>query len=118
MVKARLNKRQNYWFEKNIDRGLHEVRNGGTLKCAARKYGMSDATLRNRLKMEKEKKETTDSSRTLPLLQRKKKTWLNASLSCVRQDLALVLTKSSLVQDYVIAIKIKTPYKDGRPGKD
>ena len=65
MVKPKLNKRQNYWREKDIKRALHQVRNGGTLKGAARKYGMSHGTLRNRLKMEQEGKEMTGSGTLL-----------------------------------------------------
>ena len=51
------NKIKKVWNQGNIDKALRAIRNeGSTIKGAARKFGMSEGTLRNRIKYEKERK--------------------------------------------------------------
>ena len=115
MVKPKLSKYQNCWQEKVVERALHEVRNGGTLKSAARKYRMLNGTL----KMEKWGKEMTGSGRKTALTVEEEKDLAECIAVLSEAGFSHSVDKiKSLLQDYIIADKIKMPFKDGPLGKD
>ena len=115
MVKPKLNKRQSYWREKDIENALHKVRNGGALKGVARKYGMSDGTWQKRLEG---KVMTGSGSKTALTAEEEKDLAECITVLCEAGFSPSVDEIKSLAQDYITAKKIKTPFKDGRPGKD
>ena len=76
-----------------------------SIKSAARNFGMLDVILRNMLRYQQERKEMLPSGRKPALMEEPEKDL--AECICV-----------FVVEDYVIANELKTPLKNGRPGKD
>lgn len=120
MVKPKVNKRQNLWANNDIEKALHSVSfEDSTIKGAARRFGMSEGTLRNRIRFKKLGKEMVGSGRK-PALSEKEERDL---AECIRALCEAGFSPSpdeikNLVRDYVQANSLKTPFKDGRPGKD
>ena len=113
MVKPKSNK------EDIIKQALHTIRDGSTIKGTARRFNIPESTLRHRMKMLANGKELVGSGRKTALTPDMERdlahciqTLCNAGFSPSADEV------KNLVQDFVIANKLKTPFKDGRPGKD
>ena len=113
------NVRSKKWDKKDIEKDFLEVDAGNTMRKTAEKYGMSEGALRCRLKMKKEGKSLIGSGRSTVLspaaeeqLAKSIGTICSLGFSPTREQI------KDLVQEYVCNHELRTPFKDGRPGKD
>ena len=113
------NVRSKKWDEKDIEKAFLEVDAGNSMRKTAEKYGMSEGTLRCRLKMKKEGQSLIGSRRSTILSQAAEEqlaksigTICSLGFSPTREQI------KDLVQEYVRNHELRTPFKDGRPGKN
>ena len=107
------------WSSESVANALHEIRSGKSIRSSAKKYGMAESTLRNRIKLIQEGTEMVGSGRR-NVLNEQEETQLarcinvlcNAGFSPSTNEI------KDLVRDYVRANSITNPYNDDRPGKD
>ena len=108
------------WLEADLKKALEDVKsNILSIRTAAKTYGMTEGTIRLRLKKEKDGKDYIGSGRR-PTLDQRTETEL-ARVVRVMCDLGFSPTRGQvkdLVAEYVKEWKLKTPFKEGRPGKD
>lgn len=102
-----------------ITQALHTIRDGSTIKGTARQFKIPESTLRHRMKMLQNGKELVGSGRKTALTADMERdlahciqTLFNAGFSPSADEV------KNLVKDFVVSNKLKTPFKDGRPGKD
>ena len=107
------------WSEEDNKNALSDVSTGSSVRSAAKRYGMSEGIIRHRIIMEKEGrnligrgKTTTLDKETEASLARCIGTMCRLGFSPTREQI------KELVYEYVSQNKIKSPFKDGRPGKD
>ena len=107
------------WSSESVANALHEIRSGKSIRSSAKKYGMAESTLRNRIKLIQEGTEMVGSGRR-NVLNEQEETQLarcinvlcNAGFSPSTNEI------KDLVRDYVRANSITNPFNDDRPGKD
>ena len=107
------------WSSESVANALHEIRSGKSIRSSAKKYGMAESTLRNRIKLIQEGTEMVGSGRR-NVLNEQEETQLarcinvlcNAGFSPSTNEI------KDLVRDYVCANSITNPFNDDRPGKD
>ena len=107
------------WNEEDVKEALKEIKSGKLIRPTAANYGMSEGMLRNRIKMEEKGKALVGSGRRPSLSVEEEK----QLASCIGVLCNLGFSPSraqmkDLVCDYTKIHQLKTPFKDGRPGKN
>ena len=117
--KKRAPKSRKQWTEDDLEKALSEVASGKSNVYAAKKYGMSESILRNRMKMEQAGKKLIGSGRR-PVLSQQEEFHLSKCIGSMCR-LGFSPTRKpikDLVRDYVCIHELITPFKNGCPGKD
>ena len=108
------------WTEEDVKQALEEVENRSvSIRATAKKYGITEGTLRKRIKMKKENKFIVGGGRP-PTFDKDVEKELTECISTMYK-LGFSPNKSQLkdiVQNYVMANNIHTPFTNNRPGKD
>ena len=108
------------WTEEEVKQALEEVENRSvSIRATAKKYGMTEGTLRKRIKMKKENKSIAGGGRP-PTFDKDVEKELTECISTMCK-LGLSPKNSQLkdtVQNYVTANNIHTPLTNNRPSKD
>ena len=107
------------WTEEDIEQALEEVENRSvSIRAATKKYGMTEGTLRTRIKMKKENKSIFGGGP--PTFDKDVEKELTECISTMCK-LGSSPNKSQLkdiVQNYVTANNIHMPFTNDQPGKD
>ena len=108
------------WTEEDIAKALEEVeKKTASVRAAAKKYGMTEGTLRHRIKMKNENKVLVGAGRP-PAFDKNVEKELTECIATMCK-LGFSPNRSQLkdiVQSYVTSNNIKTPFTNNRPGKD
>ena len=106
------------WNEANIKSPLNMCREGKLIHASTKAYGMSEATLRNRFKVQEEGKTLVGPGRKIAIGEQKEKQLAD----CIRTIYNVSFSPSfhkikEIVQEYVESNKLRTPFKNNGPGK-
>ena len=107
------------WQGGDIENALAEIRQGKSIRSSAKKYGIAESALQNRMALLREGKEMMGSGRRTVLTQEQESslskcidTLCNSGFSPSADEI------KNLVRDYVRSNHIKTPFKEDRPGRE
>ena len=107
------------WTEEDIEKSLHEIAAGKSIRSTASKYGMSESMLRSRIKKKKAGKELMQPGRKTTFSTVEEKQLAKCIGSMCRLGFSPTRSQiKDMVKDYVLLHNLKTPFKEGRPGKD
>ena len=106
------------WNEANIESALNMCKEGKSIHAIAKAYGMSEATLQNMFKMQEEGKTLVGSGRKIVIGEQKEKQLADCIKTMCHVGFSPSLLKiKEIVQEYVESNKLRTPFKNNRPGK-
>ena len=108
------------WTEEDIAKALEEVeKKTASLRAAAMKYGMTEGTLRHRIKMKNENKVLVWAGRPSAFDKNVEKQMTECIATMCKLGFSPNRSQlKDIVQSYVTSNNIKTPFTNNRPGKD
>ena len=119
MPKYKKSKHKSGTWGEDVEQALREVAAGKSLRSTALKYGMSEGLLRRLIKMKDNSEVLIGSGRPTALTKEAEQELSKCiDLVCKTGFSPTRAEIKNLVQNYVQNHKIKTPFKDNRPGKD
>ena len=109
---------KNNWNETNIESALNMCRKGKSICASMKAYGMSEATLQNRFKLQEEGETLVASGRKIAIGEQKEKQLADCIKTTYNVGFSpLLLEIKEIVREYVESKKLRTPFKNNRPGR-